>query len=239
MLQELTDSIKTVVGRIRLVVVLMLAGFIVPNILKGGDPLLFGVAGSIAIVTATLYLTHGFSKQTTVSLVGTMLSLILTGVLAVVFVKICHLTGFGSEEVVYLQIGEGKVASVKGLLLGGMMIGALGVIDDITVTQAAIVFEIYRANKKLKLKELYERGLRVGKDHIASMTNTLVLAYVGASLPLFLLFYQNEFVPRWVALNSEVVAEEIVATLVGSLGLIASVPITTMLAAWVVKKIKR
>jgi len=215
---------------------LVVIKFIVPQILAGGNPLWISILGSVGIVSITLYLIYGLNKQTTVSLVSTILSLMLTGFIAVLVTKITKLTGLGSEEAMFLQYSQQKIASMKGLLLGGIMIGALGVIDDITVTQAAIVFELRRANKKLSIKQLYSRGLKVGKDHIASMTNTLVLAYTGASLPLFLLFYNNQVVPGWVAINSEIIVEEVVTTLVGSLGLIASVPIATYLAAVVASK---
>jgi uncharacterized membrane protein len=210
--------------------------FIVPQILAGANPLLVSIIGSLGIVSVSLYLTYGFKKQTTASLLSTWLSLVLTGVLAVVITRLTRLTGLGSEEAMFLQVTQQSIASMKGLLLGGIMIGALGVIDDITVTQASMVFQLSRANKKLGVRELYKRGLQVGKDHIASMTNTLVLAYTGASLPLFLLFYSSGVIPSWVAVNSELIVEEIVATLVGSLGLVASVPITTYLAAVMVRR---
>ncbi|MEA3355537.1 MAG: YibE/F family protein [Patescibacteria group bacterium] len=217
---------------------LVVVKFIVPQILSGANPLLVSILGSMGIVSMTLYLIYGFKKQTTVSLISTLLSLFLTGIIALLVTKITQLTGLGSDEAMYLQVSQQSISSMKGLLLGGIMIGALGVIDDITVTQAAIVFELKKANQKLGIKELYKRGLEVGKDHIASMTNTLVLAYTGASLPLFLLFYSSEVIPSWVAINSEIIVEEVVSTLVGSLGLVASVPIVTYLAALVVCKYK-
>ena len=216
---------------------LVVIKFIIPQILAGSNPLLVSVVGSVAIVSSTLYLTHGFKKQTSISFVSTMLSLVLTGVLAILATSLAKLSGLGTEEAMFLQVSQNNISSMRGLMLGGVMIGALGVIDDITVTQVAIVFELIKANKKLGVSELYKRGLEVGKDHIASMTNTLVLAYAGASLPLFLLFYGNQVVPGWVAINSEIVVEEVVSTLVGSLGLVASVPIATYLAA-VVGKMK-
>jgi uncharacterized membrane protein len=218
---------------------LVVIKFIVPQILAGGNPLLISIIGSVGIVSVTLYLIYGVKKQTTVSLVSTLLSLFLTGILAVLATKLTKLTGLGSEEAMFLQISQQSIASMKGLLLGGIMIGALGVIDDITITQSAIVFELKKANPKLSVKQLYKRGLRVGQDHIASMTNTLVLAYTGASLPLFLLFYSNQMIPSWVVMNSEIIVEELVSTLIGSLGLVASVPIATYLAALVVSKQKK
>jgi len=217
---------------------LVVIKFIVPQILGGANPLLISIIGSVGIVSVTLYLVYGFNQQTTVSLLSTMMSLVLTGLIAVLVTKLTKLTGLGSEDALFLQISQNSISSMRGLLLGGIMIGALGVIDDITVTQASIVFELKKANKGLSVKELYKRGLKVGKDHIASMTNTLVLAYAGASLPLFLLFYSNSLIPGWVAINSEIIVEEIVSTLVGSLGLVASVPITTYLASLMAVKNK-
>ena len=138
----------------------------------------------------------------------------------------------GSEEAAFLQIEQLGQVDLRGLLLSGIRLGALGVLDDIAVTQVATVFELKRANKKLGFSELYERGMRVGRDHVASLVNTLVLAYAGANLPLFLLFSSTAAVPAWVNISSGLVAEEVVRTLIGSMGLVAAVPVTTALAAY-------
>lgn len=206
--------------------------FIVPQILHGADPLLISILGSLVIMATTIYLAHGITQRTTIALASTAISLLLTGLLAVLFVSITRLTGMGSEDAYALQFNNATI-NLQGLLLGGIIIGALGVLDDITTAQTATVFELARANEKLKVRELFDRGYNVGKEHIVSLVNTLVLAYAGASLAIFMLFVLNPLnMPYWVILNNEMIVEEIVRTLAGSIGLILAVPITTILAAF-------
>lgn len=206
--------------------------FVIPAILQGGNPLAIAIVGAAAIMFFTLYLAHGLNARTTAAIIGTMLSLALTGLLAVVFVELARFTGFGSEEATFLQLSADQV-NLQGLLLGGIIIGTLGVLDDVTITQASAVWELHAANPDYGFGNLYSAGIRIGRDHIASTVNTLVLAYAGASLPLLVLFAVSQR-PIGDLINSEVVAEEVVRTLVGSIGLVASVPITTALAAAVV-----
>lgn len=207
---------------------------IVPNIIEGTDPVVVTLLGSLFIIPVTFYISHGLNKKTTVAVVSTFISLMLTGILAYVFVEITKLTGFAAEEAVYLQAFKGDVINIKSLLLAGIIIGAMGVLDDITISQASIVEKLYETNTKLKSRELFLKGMDVGRDHIASLVNTLVLVYAGAALPLFLLFYQTDMTYAKV-INQEIIATEIVRTLVSSIGIIAAVPITTMLTAIVVK----
>lgn len=209
----------------------MLVGFIIPSIIGGNNPFVMSLLGSGVIASASLYLSHGFSKRTTIALISTLLTLVLAAVLSIIFVEITRLSGAGTEESFFLQFGPLEQLNLKGLLLGGIIIGALGVLDDITTAQSAAVEEIHNANPKLSAKDLYKRGLSVGKEHIASLVNTLVLAYAGASFPLLLLFSIEDVEPFWVTLNHEYMVEEIVRTLVGSTALIFAVPITTYLAA--------
>lgn len=211
--------------------------FIVPQILAGHDPLLVSIAGSVFILITTIYLAHGFSKQTTIAVVATALTLILTGFLSVAFVNLTNLTGLASEDAFSLQFGPTASINFKGLLLGGMIIGFLGVLDDVTTGLAATVFELKKVNPRLKIGQLISSSLNVGREHISSLVNTLVLAYAGASLPLFLFIVLNpQGYPMWFVINSEFIAEEVVRTLVGSIGLLCAVPITAVLAAWVVEK---
>ena len=210
--------------------------FIVPQILAGRDPLLVSVIGSVFILVTTIYLAHGFSKQTTAAVISTALTLVLTGILSVAFVNMTHLTGVASEEALSLQFGPTASINFKGLLLGGMIIGFLGVLDDVTTGMAATVFELKKVNSKLKPRELISSSLNVGREHVSSLVNTLVLAYAGASLPLFLFIVLNpQKYPPWYIINSEFVAEEIVRTLVGSIGLLCAVPITALIATWMVQ----
>lgn len=207
--------------------------FALPALLGGQSPVLVAVLTAVAIAYLALYLAHGFNPLTTVALLGTIAALGLTIVLSSVFTAAAHFSGFASEDASRLQSLVGNVDLV-GLLLAGAVIGALGALDDMTVTQASAVAELHSANPDLSARELYRRGLRIGRDHISSTVNTLALAYVGASLPTFLIFSLSEQ-SLGTIVNSEIVAVEVVRTLVGSIGLVAAVPITTALAAFVVR----
>jgi uncharacterized membrane protein len=214
--------------------VFVLATFIVPQIAQGRSPLLVGVFGSMVILFVSLFLAHGFHRKTTIALVGTLITVVIAALLATIFVNIADLFGFGSEAAYDLQF-LGQDVEFKGLLLAGMIIGTLGVLDDVTTSLVATVHELHAANPRLNASELYTRGSRVGREHIVSLINTLVLAYAGASLPLMLLFGGDQQ-PLWVTLNSQLVGEEVVRTLVGSIALILAVPITTYLAAHIYAK---
>jgi uncharacterized membrane protein len=233
LLAALFSRIRGVTSVLGLAVsVLILARFVVPSILGGRDPLLVSLMGAVAIALSSIYLAHGFSRRTSVALVSTLVTLGIAAAMSLVFVSLTNLFGGGTEEAFYLQMGVAEELNLRGLLLGGILLGALGVLDDITTSQAAAVDEIKHANRDLGFGELYRRGLSVGREHIAALVNTLVLAYAGASLPLFLIFSLELDQPLWVTLNSEFVAEEVVRSLVGSIALILAVPITTGLAAW-------
>jgi uncharacterized membrane protein len=207
----------------------VLIGFVLPAILEGRDPLAVAMAGSAAIAFLALYMAHGFTTMTTVALLGTLSSLALTAVLAQVFVGLARLSGFASEEAIVVQIGAANI-DLAGIILGGVVIGALGAIDDMTVTQASAVWELRAADPRMTSSSLIRSGLRVGRDHVASTVNTLALAYAGASMPVLLLLVLSRQSLTTVA-NGEVIATEILRTLVGSIGLVAAVPITTWLAA--------
>jgi uncharacterized membrane protein len=204
--------------------------FILPQILAGSDPIQVAIIGSLFIIPFTFYLSHGFNRKTTIAIAGTVISLIITGILANIFVNAAKLTGFASEEAGFLQVSGQGAINIKGLLLAGIIIGVLGILDDITIAQSAIVIQLKKANPKLKFKELYQRAMDVGQDHIASMVNTLILIYTGAALPLLLLFINNPH-PFLEIINYEIIADEIIRTLVGSIGLVLAVPITTLIAS--------
>jgi uncharacterized membrane protein len=207
----------------------VVVGFVVPAILDGESPVGVALVGALAVMLVTLPLAHGLGAKTLAAALGTGASLLLTLVLADAFVGVAHLTGLSSDEAIYLRATAGDV-SIQGLLLAGMVIGALGVLDDTTVSQASTVLALRRANPALQFRQLFRSALAVGHDHIAATVNTLVLAYAGASLPVLLVFSLGG-VSFSDAVNSEAVAEAIVAMLVGSIGLIAAVPITTALAS--------
>jgi uncharacterized membrane protein len=208
---------------------LVLLQFILPSILEGRDPLAVSIVGSAAIAFLALYMAHGFTTMTTVALLGTLASLALTAVLASVFVGLAELSGFASEEAIVVQIGAARV-DLAGIILGGVVIGALGAIDDMTVTQASAVWELRTTNPGMPRRPLARSGLRIGRDHVASTVNTLALAYAGASMPVLLLLILSQQ-PLATVISGEVIATEVLRTLVGSIGLVAAVPLTTWLAA--------
>ena len=203
--------------------------FVLPQILAGGNPILIAILASIIIIPVSFYLAHGFNKKTTIAIIASLISLMITIVLASIFTKIGHLSGLSSEEAGMLSLDRVNL-NMKGILLAGIVVGALGVLDDITISQAAIVDELVSSTKLTKTKDLYVRSMVIGKDHIGSMVNTLVLAYAGAFLPLLLVFVNSPH-PFVEVINYEFIAEEIIRTLVGSIGLILAVPITSYIAA--------
>jgi len=214
------------VGLVVSVAILLM--FVLPAILDGRSPVLVAVFGSAAIAYAAMYLAHGINRMTTIALVGMTAALVLTAALSSIVVAAARFTGFAVEETSLLTFFDG--IDVSGLLLAGIVLGAAGALDDVTITQASTVWELQEANPSLDRKGRFRGALRVGRDHIASMVNTLLLAYAGASLPLLVLFVLAHQSLGTIA-NSEVVAVEIVRTLVGSIGLVAAVPLTTWLAA--------
>jgi uncharacterized membrane protein len=207
----------------------ILLWFIVPAILDGRSPVLVAVVGAAAIMLIVLYLTHGLSITTTVAVAGTLASLAITALLAAVATTGVHLTGVADETSNFLTITQGDV-NMRGLLLAGIVIGSLGVLDDVTVTQSATVAELAVANPSYGFRRLYGAATRIGRAHIASVINTIVLAYAGASLPLMLLFAAGD-TPLGEVLTSQMIAQELVRSAVGTIGLVAAVPITTALAA--------
>jgi len=207
----------------------VIIGYIIPHILAGEEPLTVSIIGSIILLAVTLYLTYGWTLKTHAAVLSMILILLLTGALSLVFVLFARLNGSGDENVMFLmQLMETPI-DLRGLLLGGMIIGALGVLDDLVTTQASAVFELHHANPDLGFRGLYNSAMRIGQDHVAATVNTLVLAYAGASLPMLLMFSLARGDYGYLV-NFSFIAEEVVRTLVGSLGLIAAVPLTTAIA---------
>jgi uncharacterized membrane protein len=213
---------------------LVLLEFVLPAILSGRSPLAVAVVGAGVIMFAVLYLTHGLSARTSTAVLGTLVSLALIGVLGAAFSAASRLTGLDDQtNALITSLGTGVDA--RGLLLAGMVIGALGVLDDVTVTQTSAVWELHAANPRLGATGLFRAAMRIGRDHVASAVNTLVLAYAGAALPLLLVF-QLSGRSLLDVVTSQDIASEIVRTLVGSIGLVASVPVTTAVAALVASR---
>jgi uncharacterized membrane protein len=215
---------------------LVIVYFVVPAILDGGSPVGVALVGALVVMFLTIPLTHGIGPKTLAACLGTATSLVLTLLVADLATTSARLTGLASEEGAYLRVAATDV-SLSGLLVAGMVIAALGVLDDLTVSQSSTVFALRAANPTFSMRELFSRGLVVGRDHVAATVNTLVLAYAGASLPILLVFSLGGWSFRG-AVTSEVVAAEVVAALVGSIGLVAAVPVTTGLAAFLASRVE-
>ena len=209
--------------------VAVIAAFIVPAILAGTSPLAVALVGSMAVMFATMGLAHGIGPKSVAASLGTTAALLLTAALALVSIELANISGFSSEEATLLQGVAGQL-SLEGLVLAGIVIAALGVLDDLTVSQASAVMALRRANPAHGARELYSGAIAIGRDHVAATVNTLVLAYVGASLPVLLVFSVGD-IAFADAINREAVAQQVIGTLVGSVGLIAAVPLTTGIAA--------
>lgn len=221
-----------------LVTFIVVIQFIIPEILGGSDPLLITFAGSMAILLAIIYLSEGFNKDSNTAIISILGSLLITIGLSWFFVAAARLTGFSGEEMSTLVTYGYDSLNFRGLLLAGIIIGSLGVLDDVVLAQIAAVKEIHRANPDQAKKDIFKSAYKIGVTHINSMTNTLFLAYAGASLPLIALIVsgQSAFSTSTQIINNEEIATEIIRTLTGSIGLISSVPIATALAVWRLKK---
>jgi uncharacterized membrane protein len=218
-----------------LVSIALIIFILVPLLLAGYDPVWSSSLVAGGILAIALFATHGFTARATVAFLGTLGAVLLTGALATFWVSFSQLTGFSSDASIYLNFSTRGALDFSGLLLGAIIIGTLGVLDDVAITQASVVGELSDANKSLSPFELYRRALRVGRDHIGSLVNTLALAYAGVSLPLILLYARTNSTFLQI-INQEVVAAELVRTLVGSIGLILTVPITTAIAVWWIRR---
>jgi uncharacterized membrane protein len=204
---------------------------VVPLLLRGVDPVLLAVGGGVAVTIVTLALTEGLTRVTAAAALGTTAALVVTALLAALFTALAEFTALqGNEEIAFLIPLVGDRVDLQGILLAATVFGALGVLDDVTVTQAAAVEQLHRADPHSSRGGLVTRAMRVGRSHIAATVNTLMLAYLGAGLPLLLLFALGSQDPITV-LNSEVVAVEVIRALVGSVGIVAAVPFTTLVAA--------
>jgi uncharacterized membrane protein len=220
-------GLRALVGLVASLLVIL--KFVIPSILHGHSAVAVALTGSLTVLLITIPLCYGIRAKAIAAWLGTTISLIVAVELASLFTHVAHLSGASSDEAVFLSTADSKI-SLQGLLLAGMVVGALGVLVDLTVSQASTVIALRRVNPSLGFGGLFRGALEVGHDHIAATVNTLVFAYAGAALPVLLIFSIGG-TPFTDAVNSEAVAEEIVASLIGSIGLIASMPITTALAA--------
>lgn len=220
-------GLRALVGLLASLVIVV--EFVVPAILHGSSPFAVAIVGAFTVMLVMMPLSYGVGAKAMAAWLGTAISLLLAAVLAYAFAHIAHLSGASTDESVYLGASQSRL-SLQGLLVAGMVIGALGVLVDLTVSQASTVIAIRRVDPSLRFGGLFRGALEVGHDHIAATVATLVFAYAGAALPVLLIFSVGgtSFAD---AVNGEAVADEVIAALVGSIGLIASMPITTALAA--------
>ncbi len=225
-------GVKGVKALLSLVLSLCAIIFIlVPALLSGYSPALVSFLVAVVILAIILFFTHGLKPYVFLAFSGTILAVLVTCLLALGFTEWMHFTGFSADASVYLNFATGGKLDMSGLLLGAIIIGLLGVLDDVAITQASVVQELKAANSALRLRELYERAIKVGKDHIGSLINTLALAYVGTSLPLILLLVKTSSSLEFT-FNQELVAAELARLFIGSIGLVLTVPLTTLIAAW-------
>jgi uncharacterized membrane protein len=225
-------------GLVSLAGSLVLITFVLlPGILHGFSPVLVSLGVSALIIIVGSYITHGFNKTTTSAVVGMTLTVLVTGIFAAIAIHMAHLTGFNNEEAVYLNFDTSGSIDFVGLLFGGILIGLLGVLYDIAISQAIAVEELHTVAPHLSKGKIFKRALRIGREHIGALVNTLAIAYVGVSLPLLLLFVQSSQASLGFTVNSELFATEIIRTLIGSIGLVIAVPITTGIAVWILMKV--
>lgn len=204
---------------------------LVPALLRGYDPALTSLVVAGCVLAAVLFITHGINPRSVAAFVGTWSAVIVTCLIAFISVRAMQLSGFSSDAAVFLNFATQGQLDFAGLLLGSIIIGLLGVLDDVSITQASVVQELKAANPALEARDLYKRAIRVGRDHVGSLVNTLALAYVGVSLPLILLYARADTALS-LTINQEIVAAELVRIIIGSMGLILAVPLTTAAAAW-------
>ena len=206
--------------------------FIIPRIMDGANPIWISIIGSFVFLAITQYLVYGWTLKTQVALIAIIITTTLTGFLAVWFVNLTSLNGFGNENAIYL-VQQSENLSIQNILIASIIIGTLGVLDDLVISQASVVMELHTANPNMSFRERYRAAFTIGRDHIAATVNTLILAYVGSGLMMFLLFSLNN--PDYLLLlNINYIAEEIVRSLVGTLGLFSAVPVTNLIACWAV-----
>lgn len=213
--------------------ILTIGCILIPGISNGYPPLLVTFASIVILSFVSMYLSHGMNKRTTLAILGIIASVFVSYLASLVFIGLSQVYGFGSEESLYLQLGGGEDINLLQIFLSSVLIGMVGVLDDVTIAQAQALYELKFAKPSMNFLRLYGAGMRIGKEHIASLVNTLALAYVGTSLPFFILYAINsQERPFWVILNSEYIAEEAVRTLSGSLAIVLAVPITTIIISW-------
>lgn len=227
-------SLGSILGLILSVVILIFA--MLPLILNGYNILLVGLGSVLAIAFLTIFLAHGFNKKSGIAVLAVISCILILANLSLFFVQITNLFGVGSSESMFLQVSQNYYFNLQAMLIVAILISSVGILDDVASSQVATIYELSKANPELSTIQLYKRGMNVGREHIASMVNSLVLIYVGAALPLFILFFSDQAQSWLVRLNYESIAQDIVVSLAISICLILAVPITTFTSAVFLKK---
>ncbi len=206
---------------------------LLPAVLAGYSPIFVSIAVSSLIIILGSYVTHGFNRSTTSAILGMIFTIIITGVLAYISVRWGMLTGYGDEHAMYLNLNARGAIDLSGLLLGAIIIGLLGVLYDSAIGQSVAVDELHSTGPHLTRRDIFKKATRIGREHIGALVTALAIAYVGAALPLLLLFYQSDM-GIFSILNREIMATEIMRTLVGSIRLILAVPVTTLISIFLI-----
>ncbi len=212
---------------------------LLPGILHGYSPIFMSLGVSALIIVVGSYITHGFNKTTSSAVIGMIVTVVLTGLLAYVAVHTSRLSGFSNEEAVYLNMDTRGSLDFVGLLLGGILIGLLGVLYDVAIGQAISVEELHQVAPHLPRRIIFKRAIRIGREHIGALVNTLAIAYVGVSFPLLLLYLKSSEASIGLTINREIFATEIIRTMIGSIGLVLAVPITTFISVWMLIEIRK
>ncbi len=218
-------GLVSLIGSLALIFYILL-----PGLLNGISPVLLSIGVSSLIIILGSYITHGFNRTTTTAVIGMISTIVITGILATIAVQSTRLTGFAEEEAIYLNFNTGGTLDFSGLLLGAILIGLLGTLYDAAISQAIAVEEIHHTNPSLSKKEVYKKVLRIGREHIGALVDTLAIAYVGAALPLLLFFVHATNLPFTMIVNREIFATEIIRIVIGSIGVILAVPFTTFIS---------
>jgi len=213
--------------------VFLLYSWAIPKILAGGDVMVIGIITVFITLILIMYLSHGFKLKTTIAAVSTMIGISIVAILAKIFMNYINVDGSGSEEAFLLSSQTNGSINLSEVFFISILIGAMGVMDDVVMSQVSSINELYTVNRNLSVKQLYSQAMNIGRDHIASMINTLFIAYAGTSFALVMLLTFNTGGVGNI-LKTDVIAEEIVRTFTASIGILLIVPITTIMAAWLI-----
>lgn len=216
---------------------LVIVKIMIPLIVDGHNPMLVAIVSTIIIILISFILISGFTRKSFVAIIGTVGGTIIAGILAKVFTDLCSITGLASEEVNFLITYMDTVIDYRGLYLSGVLIGAIGVVMDVSMSITSVIFELKTQNPNMNFAELVGSGLKVGRDIMATMVNTLILAYVGGAMPILLVFHFMRM-PLGSLVSMEILSTEIIRSLCGSIGLILTIPLTSLVASMMTPSVR-